>query len=69
MEDSQNVRMSREEARKKLRSHPDIIVNSEFKQAIFAIREEVAKFDDPMVGYAVLFTGLDADYAKSIGIH
>ncbi len=47
----------------------ETIVDSEFKESIFAIHDEACKFDDPLVGYAVMFAGLDADYAKSIGIH
>lgn len=50
------------------KSSPQVIKNSQFQEDMRKVREEVHKFEDPFVGYAVLFAGLDADYAKSIGI-
>lgn len=52
----------------KFSENPHVIPNSPTKQAMLAIREEVRKFEDPFVGYAVLFAGLTPEYAKSIGI-
>lgn len=46
----------------------DIIPNSTFKQDMSATHATAHKFEDPFVGYAVMFAGLDPEYAKSIGI-
>jgi hypothetical protein len=29
----------------------------------------IDQFEDPLVGFAILFVGIDPEYAKSIGIH
>lgn len=45
------------------------IVDPLFEETMLAMLNGVAKFDDPIAGLAVMYAGLDADYAKSIGVH
>lgn len=46
-----------------------VIANSPFKKAVVESQKKIAKFEDSLVGYAVLAANLDADYVKEIGIH